>query len=411
MITTPIEFSRIPIDKIIEPEWDIRQNTKSDDDSDNNNFAGLVQSVKKDGIINPITVSKNGMDKYEIVAGRRRFKACKMLNLKEIPALVRWDAISKENKSEKQRIALIENLHRKDLSDTEKAEGILSVYTSAGYQSEDVVRSIKYLENNTYQPGKTDINLILGKPSLTKSTIKPKTELMVNEKFIDIVDSIGYSPNTQYKYLQIIVKLDPLVLREAENKGLSINKKIMLTNTTLRKFPEIQIFLIDRIANQSEQVSRIIISETVTQMENNDNISKEKLLETVRKIQKLEGERQEIIQNEGACYVTTRSDFVEPSESLSLKTKELLKKANANKEYQDLKTTLLKQKTKKGYRLTFVKTYVSSNNEIIRVYKGLVVGIGLIHPIIVTLNLTKKSGSVVIDKAEEEKMEQQFNLI
>ena len=172
MITTTTEFSRIPIDKIIEPEWDIRQNTKSDDDSDNNNFAGLVQSIKKDGIINPITVSKNEMDKYEIVAGRRRFKACKMLNLKEIPAVIRWDAISKENKSEKQRIALVENLHRKDLSDIEKANGILSIYTNTGYQPQNIIRFIKFLDNNGYQPGTTiDRNRILslGKHYLNKT--------------------------------------------------------------------------------------------------------------------------------------------------------------------------------------------------------------------------------------------------
>jgi ParB family transcriptional regulator, chromosome partitioning protein len=80
MITT--EFKNIPIDKIIEPKWDIRQTTKNDADSDNNNFAGLVQSIKTDGVLNPIIVSRNGIDKYEIFAGRRRFKACKMLGLK-----------------------------------------------------------------------------------------------------------------------------------------------------------------------------------------------------------------------------------------------------------------------------------------------------------------------------------------
>jgi ParB family transcriptional regulator, chromosome partitioning protein len=97
----------------------------------------LVQSIKTDGIINPITVSiKNGTDKYEITAGRRRFKACKMLGFKEIPVRIKKleTNTAEENKSEKHRIALMENLHRKDLSDIEKAEGILSVYTNAGYR-------------------------------------------------------------------------------------------------------------------------------------------------------------------------------------------------------------------------------------------------------------------------------------
>jgi ParB family transcriptional regulator, chromosome partitioning protein len=120
-----VEYKNISIDKIIEPEWDIRQNTKQDVDSENNDFAGLVQSIKIDGIINPITVSKNETDKYEIVAGRRRFKACKILGLKEIPVAIELQFY---DKNDKQRIALIENLHHKDLSDIEKANGILSIY-------------------------------------------------------------------------------------------------------------------------------------------------------------------------------------------------------------------------------------------------------------------------------------------
>ena len=127
-MTTTKEFKNIPIDKIIEPQWNIRKNTKVDnDDSDNNNFAAFVQSIKKGGVISPITGSKTTTsDRYEIVAGRRRFKTCKMLGLKEFPAVIirSETTIIEDNKGEKQKIALIENLHRKDLSDIEKAEGI-----------------------------------------------------------------------------------------------------------------------------------------------------------------------------------------------------------------------------------------------------------------------------------------------
>lgn len=80
-----IEYKNISIDEIIEPEWDIRKDTK---DNDENDLNGLVQSIKKDGVIQPIIVSKIRTDKYEIFAGRRRFKACKILKLKEIPARI-----------------------------------------------------------------------------------------------------------------------------------------------------------------------------------------------------------------------------------------------------------------------------------------------------------------------------------
>jgi len=183
-----------------------------------------------------------------------------MLGLKEIPAvIIRSETTTiEDNKGEKQRIALLENLHRNDLSDIEKAEGILSVYTSAGYQPDDVIRMIKSLDNRGYQSGTTtDRNLILsslGKRYLNETdTNNSKNEPAISEKFLDIVDSIGCGPNTQYKYLQIVVKLEPSILKKAEDKGLSLNKKNMLINKVLNKHPRIQKQIIDEIAYKPEK--------------------------------------------------------------------------------------------------------------------------------------------------------------
>lgn len=264
-----VEYKNISIDEIIESEWDIRQNTKQNVDSDNNDFAGLVQSIKIDGMINPIRVSKKGTNKYQIVAGRRRFKACKMLGLKEIPVAIELQFY---DQNDQRRIALVENLHRKDLSDIEKANGILSIYTNAGYQDRDVIRLIKYLDNNGYQPNtNTDKNRILsllGNDSLTKKdTNNSKNEPIITEKFLDIVDSIGYSPNTQYKFLQIVVKLQPEILKKAEAKGLNINKKNMLINKKLNEHSIIQKSLIDEIAYKPEKEARVIVAQKIRDIE------------------------------------------------------------------------------------------------------------------------------------------------
>ena len=136
-----VEYKNISIDEIIEPEWDIRKDSKDDDDHDLN---GLVQSIKKDGVIQPIIVSKTKTDKYEIFAGRRRYKACKILRLKEIPARIESQSY---DRTDKQRIALIENLHRKELEDTEKGVGILAVYEAAGYTGEQAISGTKSIDN------------------------------------------------------------------------------------------------------------------------------------------------------------------------------------------------------------------------------------------------------------------------
>lgn len=76
----------------------------------------LSQSIKNYGIIQPITVRKIYDDIYEIVAGERRFKAVKLLNMETIPAVV-----IEVQEEESAAMALIENLQREDLDFIEEA--------------------------------------------------------------------------------------------------------------------------------------------------------------------------------------------------------------------------------------------------------------------------------------------------
>lgn len=76
----------------------------------------LAQSIKEHGIIQPITVRKLGYDKYQIISGERRFRAAKMVGLKEIPAYIRV-----ANDQQMLEIALIENIQREDLNPIEIA--------------------------------------------------------------------------------------------------------------------------------------------------------------------------------------------------------------------------------------------------------------------------------------------------
>ncbi len=75
----------------------------------------LSESIKKHGVIQPIIVRKIG-DKYEIIAGERRYKATAMAGLTKIPAIIR-----NLDDKEASKVALLENLQRKDLSAIEEA--------------------------------------------------------------------------------------------------------------------------------------------------------------------------------------------------------------------------------------------------------------------------------------------------
>ncbi len=76
----------------------------------------LADSIKTQGIIQPITVRKMGYDKFQIIAGERRFRASQMAELKQLPAFIRI-----ANDEEMLELALIENIHREDLNAIEIA--------------------------------------------------------------------------------------------------------------------------------------------------------------------------------------------------------------------------------------------------------------------------------------------------
>lgn len=77
----------------------------------------LADSIKEKGIIQPITVRKLKAEKYQIVAGERRWRASKLVGLNKIPAVIR-----NFDDQEMLEIALIENIQREDLNPVEEAK-------------------------------------------------------------------------------------------------------------------------------------------------------------------------------------------------------------------------------------------------------------------------------------------------
>lgn len=79
----------------------------------------LADSIKAQGIIQPVIVRKLGQDKYEIVAGERRWRAAQLAGLQEVPVVVK-DIDDRATMA----IALIENIQRQDLNPLEEAEAL-----------------------------------------------------------------------------------------------------------------------------------------------------------------------------------------------------------------------------------------------------------------------------------------------
>lgn len=101
---------------------------------DEDKLAELADSIRQNGVLQPILVRRKGQ-KYEIVAGERRYQASKLAGLKEIPAVVREIDDDKVF-----QLALIENLQRSDLSPIEEAKGYKKLLTSRSLTQEELAK-------------------------------------------------------------------------------------------------------------------------------------------------------------------------------------------------------------------------------------------------------------------------------
>lgn len=77
----------------------------------------LAESIRSQGVIQPITVRRTAKDSYQIVAGERRWRAAQMAGLHKVPVLIK-----KYDEQNSLEVALIENIQRQDLNPVEEAE-------------------------------------------------------------------------------------------------------------------------------------------------------------------------------------------------------------------------------------------------------------------------------------------------
>jgi ParB family transcriptional regulator, chromosome partitioning protein len=105
----------------------------------------LAESIKQQGVMQPILVRRLGIDpkygdkagKYEIIAGERRFRACKLAGLLEVPVLVK--EVTDHNAA---AMALIENIQREDLNPLEEAQGLSRLIKEFGLTHESAAQAV-----------------------------------------------------------------------------------------------------------------------------------------------------------------------------------------------------------------------------------------------------------------------------
>lgn len=116
---------------------DIKPNEKQPRKNfDEEKLEELATSIKEHGLIQPVILRHSEIG-YEIVAGERRWRACRKAGIKEIPSIIK-ELTDEQN----MLIAIIENMQREDLNPIEEAEGLNQMIESFGLTQEEVSKSI-----------------------------------------------------------------------------------------------------------------------------------------------------------------------------------------------------------------------------------------------------------------------------
>ena len=97
----------------------------------------LAQSIKEQGVIQPVTVRKLGYNKYQLISGERRLRASKMAGLNKIPAFIRV-----ANDEQMLELALIENIHRENLNAIEVAISYQRLIDECSLTQEEVSEKV-----------------------------------------------------------------------------------------------------------------------------------------------------------------------------------------------------------------------------------------------------------------------------
>jgi ParB family transcriptional regulator, chromosome partitioning protein len=126
-----VAVSRLPLSALQAGKYQPRQKM------DSGPLQELAESIREQGIMQPLLVRAIAAGKYEIIAGERRFRAATLAGLTEVPVLV-----SQADDKGAAAMALIENMQREDLNPLEESQGLARLIEEFGFTHEQAAKSV-----------------------------------------------------------------------------------------------------------------------------------------------------------------------------------------------------------------------------------------------------------------------------
>jgi ParB family chromosome partitioning protein len=125
------EINRLPLTALQAGKYQPRQKMEA------GALQELADSIREQGVMQPLLVRLVAPGKYEIIAGERRFRAATIAGLKEVPVLV-----SSANDQAAAAMALVENMQREDLNPLEESQGLARLIEEFGFTHEQAAKAV-----------------------------------------------------------------------------------------------------------------------------------------------------------------------------------------------------------------------------------------------------------------------------
>jgi len=207
---------------------------------DENKLLELSNSIKKNGIIQPIAVREDSVDpgRFEIIAGERRWLAAQKAGLHEVPIIV-LDL----NDNESLEVAIVENIQRDDLNAIEEAKGYQRLFDEFGYDHEKIAefmsKSRSHISNTLrLLTLPSDVVSMIEEGSLTAGQARPLIGL---SNASNIAEEI-VSKNLSARSVELMVRrqkgpqkanqnrIDSNILNEQDNIQNNLGLKVTINN-------------------------------------------------------------------------------------------------------------------------------------------------------------------------------------
>ena len=202
-------------------------------DFDENALNELAESIKTQGVIQPVTVRKMGRDKYQLISGERRLRASKMAGLKTIPVFIRV-----ANDEQMLEMALIENTHR---------EGLNAIEIALSYQR--LIEECNITQEQLSEKVGKDRSTVTNFLRLLK--LPPEVQVALRDGFISMSQARAIiNINDKTKQLVILKEIidKDLSVRQVEELVRSLNTKNIKTKKQKDVLPEAFIYTVDSLS-------------------------------------------------------------------------------------------------------------------------------------------------------------------